>query len=112
MGIFSRDTITDFVRRGDLDGVRRRLELGDNVNERRGFHNTPLIEAARYNVVDILELLIASGADLELTNSNDLTALHAAIDEKRSHSHRIGATWRVCEQRRALWSDAASVCSY
>ncbi|KAG6970020.1 hypothetical protein JG688_00005074 [Phytophthora aleatoria] len=72
------------LTRGDLGGVRRRLELGDDVNERRGFHNTPLIEAARYNVVDILELLIAHGADLELTNSNDLTALHAAIDEKRS----------------------------
>ncbi|CEG46869.1 Ankyrin [Plasmopara halstedii] len=84
MRIFSRDTITDFVRRGDLVGVRRRLEKGDNVNERRSFNNTPLIEAARYNVVDILELLIAYGADLELTNSNDLTALHAAIDEKRS----------------------------
>ncbi|TDH66569.1 hypothetical protein CCR75_006476 [Bremia lactucae] len=84
MRIFSRDTITDFVRRGDLEGVRRRLEKGDDVNERRSFNNTPLIEAARYNVVDILELLIARGADLELTNRNDLTALHAAIDEQRS----------------------------
>lgn len=84
MRIFSCDTITDFVRRGDLAGVRRRLEKGDNVNERRSFNNTPLIEAARYNVVNILELLITYGADLELTNSNDLTALHAAIDEKRS----------------------------
>jgi hypothetical protein len=35
MGFFSPDTITDFIRYGDVDGARRRLELGDDVNERR-----------------------------------------------------------------------------
>ncbi|EEY54118.1 uncharacterized protein PITG_20154 [Phytophthora infestans T30-4] len=111
MGIFSRDTITDFVRRGDLDGVRRRLELGDNVNERRGFHNTPLIEAARYNVVDILELLIASGADLELTNSNDLTALHAAIDEKREATAIALAQHGACANNVGLFGRTPLQCA-
>ncbi|GMF15961.1 unnamed protein product [Phytophthora lilii] len=83
MGIFS-PTITDYVRQNDLEGVRRRLELGDDVNERRSFQGTPLIEAARYNYVDVMELLIANGAGLELTNTNQLTALHIAIDAKKS----------------------------
>ncbi|RAW33879.1 hypothetical protein PC110_g9794 [Phytophthora cactorum] len=111
MGIFSRDTITDFVRRGDLGSVRRRLELGDDVNERRGFHNTPLIEAARYNVVDILELLIAHGADLELTNSNDLTALHAAIDEKRSATAIALARHGACANNIGLFGRTPLQCA-
>ncbi|KUF93294.1 Tankyrase-1 [Phytophthora nicotianae] len=111
MGIFSRDTITDFVRRGDLDGVRRRLDLGDDVNERRGFHNTPLIEAARYNVVDILELLIARGADLELANSNDLTALHAAIDEKREATALALARHGACANNVGLFGRTPLQCA-
>ncbi|KAF1783647.1 Ankyrin repeat-containing domain [Phytophthora cactorum] len=96
---------------GDLDGVRRRLELGDDVNERRGFHNTPLIEAARYNVVDILELLIAHGADLELTNSNDLTALHAAIDEKRSATAIALARHGACANNIGLFGRTPLQCA-
>ncbi|RLN65392.1 hypothetical protein BBJ28_00023880, partial [Nothophytophthora sp. Chile5] len=86
MGIFSPDTITDFVRRGDLDGVRQRLEYGDTVEERRSFQSTPLLEAARYNYVEIIELLLDHGADIEARNYSDFTALHQAIDLKKSEA--------------------------
>ncbi|OWZ11250.1 hypothetical protein PHMEG_00015754 [Phytophthora megakarya] len=111
MGLFSRATITDFVRKGDIDGVRRRLQLGDDVNERRGFHNTPLIEAARYNVVEIVELLIQHGADLELTNSNDLTALHAAIDERKSSTAILLARHGASANRLGLFGRTPLQCA-
>ncbi|KAG6963342.1 hypothetical protein JG688_00008184 [Phytophthora aleatoria] len=79
MGFFSPDTVTDFVRRGDLDGVRQRLELGDDVSERRSFQYTPLLEATLRNHCDIIQLLLDNGADMELTEIGGLTALHMAI---------------------------------
>ncbi|KAG6594319.1 Isoamyl acetate-hydrolyzing esterase 1 [Phytophthora cinnamomi] len=84
MGIFSPDTITDFVRLGDIAGVRRRLELGDDVNERRSFKSTPLIDAASRGNIAIMEILLDHGADLELRDSTRLTALHYAINEKKT----------------------------
>ncbi|KAG7375338.1 hypothetical protein PHYPSEUDO_001774, partial [Phytophthora pseudosyringae] len=82
MGFFSPDTITNFVRRGDLEGVRRRIELGDDVNERRSFQCTPLTEAAKYNLCAITNLLLDHGADMDLTNMNGFTALHMAVYDK------------------------------
>ncbi|ETO84346.1 hypothetical protein F444_01735 [Phytophthora nicotianae P1976] len=84
MGWFSPDTITDFVRRGDLDGIRHRLELGDDVNERRSFQWTPLIDASFRNDCNIIQFLLDNGADMELTEISDQTALHKAIDCKNT----------------------------
>jgi len=53
------------IIKGDLETVNRLIELGENVNQ-KSLGKTPAIFAARYNKVEILELLIANGADLRI----------------------------------------------
>ncbi|RLN31280.1 hypothetical protein BBJ28_00013219 [Nothophytophthora sp. Chile5] len=99
MGFFSADTITDFARENDVAGVRRRLELGDDVNERRSFQATPLIEAAGDNFVEVIELLLDHGADMELQELNNYTALHQAIDNKHSEAAIVLARRGACADK-------------
>jgi len=49
---------------GDIETVKRLIDLGADVNQ-RSLGKTPAIFAARHNRAEILELLIANGADLE-----------------------------------------------
>ncbi len=57
---------------GDLDTVKKMIELGEDVN-RKSLGMTPAIFAARYNRVEILKLLIAKGADLTQKSDNGWT---------------------------------------
>ncbi|MDT7829706.1 ankyrin repeat domain-containing protein [Pricia sp. S334] len=54
---------------GDYVTVKRMIELGEDVN-RKSLGMTPAMFAARYNKVDILELLIEKGADLNIRSNN------------------------------------------
>jgi len=58
---------------GDLETVKRLIELGEDVNQ-KSLGKTPAIFAARYNKVEILELLIANGADLKIKCDNGYNA--------------------------------------
>jgi hypothetical protein len=51
------------IMQGDIDTVKRLIELGENVNT-KSLGMTPAIFAARYNKVEILKVLITNGADL------------------------------------------------
>jgi len=53
------------IIKGDIETVRKLIEFGEDVNE-KSLGMTPVIYAARYNKVDILELLIANGANLKI----------------------------------------------
>ena len=53
------------IVKGDLATVKRLIELGEDVNQ-KSLGKTPAIYAARYNKVEILELLIANGANLKI----------------------------------------------
>ena len=53
------------IMKGDISLVKGMIEAGENVNKKSA-GMTPAIFAARYNKVEILELLIANGADLKL----------------------------------------------
>ena len=61
------------ILQGDLDMVRRLIALGEDVNQ-KSLGMTPAIFAARYNKVEILELLIAEGADLKTKSDKGMTA--------------------------------------
>ncbi|EGZ19346.1 hypothetical protein PHYSODRAFT_493118, partial [Phytophthora sojae] len=111
MGIFSADTVTDFVRRGDIAGVRRRLELGDDVNERRSFKSTPLIEAARRGNIGMMELLLEHGADMDLMDSSRLTALHSAINEEKSAAAIVLAQRGACANKVGFLGRAPLQCA-
>ncbi|MEG3657849.1 ankyrin repeat domain-containing protein [Arenibacter palladensis] len=58
---------------GDLETVKRLIELGEDVNQ-KSLGKTPAIFAARYNKVEILEVLIANGADLKIKCDNGYSA--------------------------------------
>jgi len=51
------------IMQGDIDTVKRLIDLGEDVNE-KSLGMTPAIFAARYNRAEILKVLITHGADL------------------------------------------------
>ena len=72
------------IAKGDIETVKKLLELGEDVNQKSD-GMTPVMYAAKYNRTDILELLIAKGADLKAKSDKTMTAikyaeLHGAKD--------------------------------
>ena len=61
------------VIQGDLETVKRLIDLGEDVNQ-KSLGMTPVMFAARYNKVAILEILIKNGADLKIQSSQGYTA--------------------------------------
>lgn len=60
------------IMAGDVDTVKRLIELGEDVNQ-KSLGMTPAIFAARYNKAEILELLIENGADLSIKSDKGYT---------------------------------------
>jgi len=65
------------VAKGDLDAVKKFIEYGADVNEKSN-GLTPLMIAARYNQVEIIDLLLKNGANVKVINDSGLTALKYA----------------------------------
>ncbi|KAG7389892.1 hypothetical protein PHYPSEUDO_009406 [Phytophthora pseudosyringae] len=105
-----RWTITDYVRRGDADGVWKCLGDGGDIEERRSSSYTPLISAAYYNKCKMIELLLDEGADIEAVDRSGLSALRTAIyygqDEAALLLAQRGAdaSVRAYQQKTALYA--------
>jgi ankyrin repeat protein len=69
--------LTVAVSKGDLAFVKKLLEYGADVNE-ISEDLSPLMIAARYNKVDILNVLLANGANPNAKNEKGFTALKYA----------------------------------
>ncbi|MBS7233236.1 ankyrin repeat domain-containing protein [Flavobacterium psychroterrae] len=65
------------VSKGDLDFVKKLIEYGADVNE-ISEDLSPLMIAARYNKVDIMNVLLANGANASAKNEKGFTALKFA----------------------------------
>ncbi|RLM96839.1 hypothetical protein BBO99_00000185 [Phytophthora kernoviae] len=102
MGIFSK-TIESIAFQCDVEDIRHHLESGGDVNERRHFNTTLLMEAVISNNIAALELLLDHGADMELVNMGRLTALHYAIIRKRTRAATILAKRGACANKGALF---------
>ncbi len=65
---------------GDLEGVRRAVEAGHDVNQMDGYDRTPLIWAAIHGQIDCVEWLLQNGAQVDLGEDDDeqYTAMHYA----------------------------------
>jgi len=65
------------IAKGDIASVKAFIAYGIDINERSN-DMTPLMLAARYNQVEIMNLLIANGASLKETNAKGFNALKYA----------------------------------
>ncbi|MET1257692.1 ankyrin repeat domain-containing protein [Flagellimonas sp. DF-77] len=61
---FEINTFCKAVMQGQLDMVKKMIQMGEDVNQ-KSLGKTPAHYAARYNRPEILKLLIANGADLK-----------------------------------------------
>lgn len=62
------------IIKGDIDTVKKMIELGSDVNE-KSEGMTPLMYAARYNRVDIMKILIKKGANHKARDGKGYTAM-------------------------------------
>ena len=72
------------AKRGNTEHLRRLLECGEHVDSlspdlMEGQRETPLMLAARYNDVDVVEFLIERGASLEAQDIEYLSPIHHAV---------------------------------
>ncbi|WP_420602532.1 ankyrin repeat domain-containing protein [Flagellimonas sp.] len=70
------DELSSFCKailKGDVDTVKKLIELGEDVN-RKSMGMAPIHFAARYNKAEILELLIANGANVKKKCDKGYTA--------------------------------------
>jgi len=65
------------IAKGDVESVKKFIEYGADVNEKSN-DMTPLMIAARYNQVEIINLLILNGAKVKVTNEKGFSALKYA----------------------------------
>jgi cytohesin len=80
------DPIHDAVARGDLAGVQAELDKGVDVNAKTnwGDGGTPLHWAAYDGHKEIVELLVAEGADVNAKDVDGLTPLYFAVFRDRN----------------------------
>lgn len=78
--ITAKPTVTPLcaaISKGDFPTVKKFIEYGADVNERSN-DMTPLMIAARYNNLEIMEYLLSKGADMNFRNDAGMTALKYA----------------------------------
>lgn len=76
INVVTRVDISSFCKaviKGDLETVSSLIALGEDVNQ-KSLGMTPAMYAARYNKVEILQVLIENGADLKVQSSQGHTA--------------------------------------
>ncbi len=61
------------IMKGDFETVKKLIELGEDVNQ-KSLGMAPIHFAARYNQTEILELLIANGANVKKRCDKGYTA--------------------------------------
>lgn len=76
--------LSDAVRTGNIEDVKRHLATGADVNAKDMYEDTPLYEAVKLGYKEIAELLLANGADVNVKNNAGWVPLHmaTALDHK------------------------------
>lgn len=78
--LVSPDELSSFckaVMQGDVDTVKKLIELGEDVNQ-KSLGKAPIHYAARYNKAEVLKVLIDNGADLKKRCDGGMTAIKYA----------------------------------
>ncbi len=67
------------VVKGNYEMTQNFLEFGSDINQKSGTMGmTPLMYAARYNKVNLIKLLVANGANVDVKSKIGATALEYA----------------------------------
>jgi len=86
VGCGKSDDIWTAAEEGNVEAVKGYLAIGVNVDERdESYGGTPLHFAA-YSGSEVVELLIANGADVNAKNQADATPLDKAIEKNRDET--------------------------
>ena len=86
VGCGKSDDIWTAAEEGNVEAVKEYLAIGVNVDERdESYGGTPLHFAA-YRGNEVVELLIANGADVNAKNQADATPLDKAIEKNRDET--------------------------
>ena len=86
VGCGKSDGIWVAAEEGDVEAVKGYLAIGVNVDEMdESYGGTPLHFAA-YSGNEVVELLIANGADVNAKNQADATPLDKAIEKNRDET--------------------------
>ena len=84
------DPIHDAAKTGDLAGVQAELDKGVDANTKGGDAGVPpLLWAALMGHVEVAELLIANGADVDGTDKYGNTPLHYAAHHGRKETTKL-----------------------
>ena len=76
------ESIHDAAKSEDIDQIKSFIGKGYNVNaieQKTGW--TPLHSAVSFGHISIAELLINSGANVNMTSNSGFTPLHIAVDQ-------------------------------
>ena len=76
------------ITTGNYDAVKSMVNAGVAI-DKKSIGMTPLMYAARYNNVEIVQLLIAHGADLKVRSNKGYTALKYAKISKADDTFKI-----------------------
>ena len=82
------DAFCTLIKQGNFEAVKGMIEAGTYINK-KSLGMTPLMYAARQNRVEIVKLLIASGADLNAKSDKGYTALKYAKMSKAWDAYKI-----------------------
>ncbi len=84
----SVSTFCKLITTGNNDAVKSMMKAGVDI-DKKSIGMTPLMYAARYNRVDLVNLLIANGADLKVKSNKGYTALKYAEISKAHDTYKI-----------------------
>jgi uncharacterized protein len=82
---FETTPLCKAIGKGDLVAVKVFIEYGADVNEVSD-GMTPLMLAARYNRVDIIDLLLEKGAKIDTEDESGNTAMQYAENSKAANA--------------------------
>ncbi len=81
-------TFCKLIAKGDIEGVKSMIAAGTDINK-KSVGMTPLMYAARHNRVEIVNLLIARGADIKIKSNRGYSALDYAEMSKAVDAYKV-----------------------